>query len=83
MCIRDRLRPVLWDGAGDRLEAAVLADLETLAAEAAVGGALAADLAGLLEPDEVAALARRASNLVRTGRLPAPRGERAYPWPLV
>jgi hypothetical protein len=81
--VQAKLRTVLWDLAGDRLEAAVLADLETLAAEAADGGALAADLAGLLEPDEVAALARRASNLVRTGRLPAPRGERAYPWPLV
>ena len=29
------------------------------------------------------ALARRARALVRAGRLPAPRGERAYPWPLV
>jgi hypothetical protein len=31
----------------------------------------------------VAALARRARALVRAGRLPAPRGGRAYPWPLV
>jgi hypothetical protein len=31
----------------------------------------------------VAAMARRAKALVRSGRLPSPRGERAYPWPLV
>ena len=47
------------------------------------GGPLAAALGGLLDGDEVAALARRARALVRTGRLPAPRGDRAYPWPLV
>jgi hypothetical protein len=28
-------------------------------------------------------MARRARALVRAGRLPAPRGDRAYPWPLV
>jgi uncharacterized repeat protein (TIGR03843 family) len=80
--VQTKLRTVLWDLAGDRLEAPVLADLETLAAEAA-GGALAASLGELLDPDEVAAMARRARALVRTGRLPAPTGERAYPWPLV
>jgi uncharacterized repeat protein (TIGR03843 family) len=77
-----KLRTVLWDLAGVGLEAPVLADLEALAAEAA-GGPLGASLRELLEPDEVAALARRARALVRAGRLPAPRGGRAYPWPLV
>jgi uncharacterized repeat protein (TIGR03843 family) len=80
--VQSKLRTVLWDLAGVRLEASVLADLETLAAEAA-GGALGASLRKLLDPDEVAALARRARALVRAGRLPAPRGGRAYPWPLV
>jgi hypothetical protein len=80
--VHTKLRTVLWDLAGTRLEAPVLADLEALAAEAA-GGRLGTSLRELLEPDEIAALARRAGTLARTGRLPAPRGERAYPWPLV
>jgi uncharacterized repeat protein (TIGR03843 family) len=81
--VQAKLRTVLWDLAGTRLEGAVLADLEDLADEAAGGGPLAATLGELLDGDEVAALARRARALVRVGRLPAPRGERAYPWPLV
>ena len=81
--VQAKLRTVLWDLAGAELEAPVLADLEALAAEATGGGALVAGLGGLLEPSEVAALGRRARALVRAGRLPAPRGDRAYPWPLV
>jgi uncharacterized repeat protein (TIGR03843 family) len=77
-----KLRTVLWDLAGTPLEAPVLADLEALAA-AAAGGPLGASLLELLDPAEVAALARRARALVRAGKLPAPRGERSYPWPLV
>jgi hypothetical protein len=80
--VQAKLRTVLWDLAGAELEAPVLGDLEALAA-AAAGGPLGASLRELLEPAEVAALARRARALVRAGRLPAPRGERAYPWPLV
>jgi hypothetical protein len=80
--VQAKLRTVLWDLAGEPLEAPVVADLEALAA-AAAGGALAAGLDELLDPDEVAALARRARALARAGRLPAPRGGRDYPWPLV
>jgi len=81
--VQAKLRTVLWDLAGTRLEASILADLEALAAEAAGGGELAAGLGELLDGDELAAMARRARALVRAGRLPAPRGDRAYPWPLV
>jgi uncharacterized repeat protein (TIGR03843 family) len=80
--VEAKLRTVLWDLAGVRLEAPVLADLEALAAEA-TGGALGTRLRELLDPEEVAALARRTRALARAGRLPAPRGGRAYPWPLV
>jgi uncharacterized repeat protein (TIGR03843 family) len=80
--VQAKLRTVLWDLAGHQLQAPVLADLEALAAEAA-GGPLRAGLAELLDPGEVDALARRAGALARAGRLPAPRGGRAYPWPLV
>jgi uncharacterized repeat protein (TIGR03843 family) len=81
--VQYKLRTVLWDLAGSRLEPALLADLEALAAAATGRGGLAAALGQLLDGDEVAALARRARALVRAGRLPAPRGDRAYPWPLV
>jgi uncharacterized repeat protein (TIGR03843 family) len=81
--VQYKLRTVLWDLAGTRLEPALLADLEALAAAATGMGGLAAALGRLLDGDEVAALARRARALVRAGRLPAPRGDRAYPWPLV
>jgi len=81
--VQHKLRTVLWDLAGTRLEAPVLADLEALAAAATGRGGFAAGLGELLDGDEVTALARRARALVRAGRLPAPRGDRAYPWPLV
>jgi uncharacterized repeat protein (TIGR03843 family) len=81
--VQAKLRTVLWDLAGAPLEAPILADLEALAAETAAGTRLAAALGELLDGDEVAATGRRARALVQTGRLPAPRGDRAYPWPLV
>ena len=80
--VEPKLRTVLWDLAGHRLAAAERADLEALAAEAA-GGALRERLCELLDAEEVAALGERALKLARVGRLPAPRGGRAYPWPLV
>ena len=81
--VQAKLRTVLWDLAGAELAGPVLNDLATLADEAAGDGPLAASLGELLDPAEVAAMARRARTLVRTGCLPAPRGGRAYPWPLV
>jgi hypothetical protein len=77
-----KLRTVLWDLAGQPLEAADVADLEALAA-AAGGGELGERLAELLAADEIAALATRSLGLARTGRLPAPASGRDYPWPLV
>ena len=80
--VEPKLRTVLWDLAGHRLAAAERADLEALAAEA-VGGGLRERLCELLDAEEVAALGERALKLARVGRLPAPSGGRAYPWPLV
>ena len=80
--VEPKLRTVLWDLAGRRLEAGDKADLEALAAEAS-GGGLGERLAALLDAGEVAAVAERALALARVGRLPAPSGGRAYPWPLV
>jgi uncharacterized repeat protein (TIGR03843 family) len=80
--VEPKLRTVLWDLAGRRLEAGDRTDLEALAAEAS-GGGLGGRLAALLDAGEVAAVAERALALARVGRLPAPSGGRAYPWPLV
>jgi uncharacterized repeat protein (TIGR03843 family) len=76
-----KLRTVLWDLAGRRLEQAVVADLDALARQV-VAGDLGDRLGALLAPDEVGAVAVRARALAQAGELPAPRG-RAYPWPLV
>ena len=80
--VQAKLRTVLWDLAGDRLEAAVLADLEALAA-AATGGA------ARRQPGRAARPGRggrdgQAGQGAGPGRpAPGPRGDRAYPWPLV
>jgi uncharacterized repeat protein (TIGR03843 family) len=77
-----KLRTVLWDLAGQPLEAADVAGLEALAA-ATGGGELGERLAELLTAEEIAAVAERSLGLARAGRLPAPSSGRAYPWPLV
>ena len=80
--VEPKLRTVLWDLAGQRLEPALLAACAELADDAAAGG-LGAHLRELLADDEVSALAARAERLARVGRLPGPRGGRSYPWPLI
>jgi uncharacterized repeat protein (TIGR03843 family) len=80
--VEPKLRTVLWDLAGRRLEAAMVADLEALAGQVA-GGELGDRLGMLLAADEVAAVAERAAALAGAGRLPAPGSGRPYPWPLV
>ncbi|HEV8425116.1 MAG TPA: SCO1664 family protein [Actinomycetes bacterium] len=77
-----KLRTVLWDLAGRRLERTAVADLHALAGQVAAGE-LGDRLGELLTPGEVGAVARRAQALAEAGRLPAPGGGRAYPWPLV
>lgn len=73
----NRLRTVIWDFAGepvpdDRMEA-----VARLAVAPPPG------LAGLVDPEEVEALAARAAALVRHPVFPQPRSGRSYPWPLV
>jgi hypothetical protein len=80
--VEPKLRTVLWDFAGQALDPAVIADLEELAGNAREGD-LQRELRGLLDPDEIAAIATRASGLALAGCLPLPRGRRPYPWPLV
>lgn len=76
--VEAKLRTVIWDFAGEPLEAPLLADLGRLADDGP-GPALEE----LLHPAEVTALRRRASLVARRGALPEPRSDRPYPWPLV
>jgi hypothetical protein len=75
-----KLRTVIWDFAGEPL-----ADRDSDALERLVSAGPGQDVEALLEPAEVAALARRARRLLKEGKLPAPSADdwRPYPWPLV
>ena len=77
-----KLRSVIWDFAGDDIQAELLTDVERTAGELR-SGALRDELHDLLTADEIEATARRAEGLLRTGRFPHPGPERAYPWPPV
>jgi hypothetical protein len=73
-----KLRTVMWDFAGEALPAEILGACESIVTE------VPAKVAELLAPDEREALTRRAVEVLRSGRFPAPAEERrAYPWPLV
>ncbi len=76
--VESKLRTVIWDFGGEPVPASLLEDLARLAAEP-----LPPELAALLEPDEGAALRRRARALVKTGHFPEDSGGHRYPWPLV
>lgn len=73
-----KLRTVIWDFAGDPLDDTVAGALESL-----VAAPLPPALTRLLDPAEQDALVARGTALLRSGRLPAPVGDRFYPWPLV
>jgi uncharacterized repeat protein (TIGR03843 family) len=73
-----KLRTVIWDFAGERLDGAVRDDVARLLDEPAPDG-----LRALLDEEEMDALVVRARALVRAGRLPVPGAGRPYPWPLV
>jgi hypothetical protein len=73
-----KLRTVIWDFAGEPLAAPDQRDLEQLARQG-----LPESLTALLHHDERQALETRIERILRAGRLPAPRSDRPYPWPLV
>ncbi len=72
-----KLRTVIWDFAGDPIPDALLADLAPLADD------VPAELAELLDDDEVTALQRRVQRMLVAGVLPVDRTGSRYPWPLV
>jgi uncharacterized repeat protein (TIGR03843 family) len=73
----DRLRTVIWDFAGEPVPPDRLDAISRLAADPPAG------LAGLVDEDEIEALAARGAALVRRPVFPHPRSGRDYPWPLV
>ena len=79
LCLHEdpKLRTVIWDFAGQPVPPSRLDSVARLAA------APPPELAALLEPAEVDALAARAAAVVRRPVFPVARSARAYPWPLV
>jgi uncharacterized repeat protein (TIGR03843 family) len=76
--VEPKLRTVIWDFSGERIDADVMADFELLADHPLSG------LVDLLHAKEIEAVRRRARAVVRLGRYPdPPETHRAYPWPLV
>ena len=72
-----KLRTVIWDFAGEPIPEPLLADIAPLADE------VPAELAELLDDDEVAALRRRVRRMLQEGTLPVDLTGMRYPWPLV
>jgi uncharacterized repeat protein (TIGR03843 family) len=73
-----KLRTVIWDFAGEPIPEALLGDLRRLLSDAA------AEATGeLIDAQERRALRARTRKILNTGRFPADRGGRSYPWPLL
>ena len=77
-----KLRTVIWDFAGERVPAGLLADVARVADELCDGPANR-EVGGLLDEGEVTATRRRAEALAHSGRFPRPGPGRPYPWPPV
>lgn len=78
--VEDKLRTVLWQWAGNRLPAEIVADLEALRAQLDV--TLGERLCDLLTTREVRRAIRRVDRLLATGRHPEPSGDwPPVPWP--
>ncbi|WP_104134656.1 MULTISPECIES: SCO1664 family protein [unclassified Cryobacterium] len=79
--VEHKLRTVLWGWLGDALTADELEGIDRVTA--GLSAELGNTLAGLLRPEEVAALAERCGRLRSEGEFPAPSGDMpAVPWPL-
>jgi uncharacterized repeat protein (TIGR03843 family) len=73
-----KLRTVIWDFAGEKLDQDLLAPLELLA-----GTEVPASLESLLSEEEITAISARAKTVLSHRRYPKPRGDFPYPWPLI
>lgn len=77
-----KLRTVIWSYLGEPIPDALIEDLYRIRPGLA-DGPLRRTLAGLLSDAEIAALADRLEDLVRSATFPGPGSERPYPWPPV
>ncbi len=78
-----KLRTVMWDWAGEEVDAEVLAGIEEAGLAIAAEATEAEPLLGLLSELEVAAMLGRIERLLTTRRYPQPGPHRSHPWPLV
>jgi uncharacterized repeat protein (TIGR03843 family) len=76
--VQQKLRTVIWDFAGEPIEASDRADIERLLEQG-----LPEQLAQMLHPEECRAVENRARHLLAEQTLPEPRTDHPYPWPLV
>jgi uncharacterized repeat protein (TIGR03843 family) len=80
--VEPKLRTVIWPFVDEPIPADAIADLRRVASAIAGGAPLRADLAALLAPEEVDAIAERIERVLAAGRFPEPEpGVRPYPWP--
>ncbi len=76
--VQQKLRTVIWDFAGDPVEADDLAAIRRL-----LDVGVPEALSRLLHEEECRALVKRARRLLGDEHLPEPRTDHPYPWPLV
>jgi hypothetical protein len=78
----DKLRTVLWDSAGRAIPPNLRSALESVPALLEAGAPLRLDLRPYLTAEEIAAMVRRAEELLALGIFPSPpRHRRAFPYP--
>ena len=82
VCFSDepKLRTVIWDFIGDPVDEGTRTDVRRLAGEVR-DGPVRDELANLLAPEELDALAERAESVGTTDRFPEPGPDRPFPWP--
>jgi uncharacterized repeat protein (TIGR03843 family) len=79
-----KLRTVIWDFAGQRIQPHMLADLKRLRADMEANRPLGKALRNLLDDDEIRAFIKRLDGLIKIAIFPNPgRYERNTPWPPV
>ncbi len=76
-----KLRTVLWDFASQSIPDDIIEALRKFRALLNPPSDLPGLLSGLLDPDEIAALRRRADRLIKQKCYPEPGPGRNYPWP--
>ena len=80
---RNKLRTVIWDYASEPMPPAITADLQDLAGRLQrLDGEVLAELAELLEPDELAALRGRLDKILQRRHFPDTH-EGGVPWPYI